>query len=99
MGKAKTFKPGRGYTRKDWDDLDSPALTKEQMAKAKPFAEALPDLAAAIRRRGRPKLENPKEAIKLRLDTNILASYRHEGPGWQTKINADLRKARKLKAP
>lgn len=51
MPKTKIFKPGRGYTRKDWDDADSPLLTKEQMAKAKPFAKALPGLAKAIRRR------------------------------------------------
>lgn len=51
MIKTKTFKPGRAYTRKDWDNVDNPTLTKEQMAKAKPFAETLPGLAKAIRRR------------------------------------------------
>jgi uncharacterized protein (DUF4415 family) len=69
------------------------------MAKARPLAEVLPDLADSIRRnRGRPKLENPKEAIKLRIDADVLQSYKRSGPGWQTRINADLRKARKLKA-
>jgi len=48
--------------------------------------------------RGRPKLENPKQAIKLRLDADVLAAYRRTGSGWQTLINADLRKARKLKS-
>jgi uncharacterized protein (DUF4415 family) len=27
----------------------------------------------------------------------VLAAYRKIGDGWQTRINADLRKARKLK--
>jgi uncharacterized protein (DUF4415 family) len=49
-------------------------------------------------RRGRPKLDSPKEAIKLRLDADVLEAYRETGDGWQTRINADLRKARKLKA-
>lgn len=49
-------------------------------------------------RRGRPPLANPKEAVKLRLDADVLAAYRKSGDGWQTRINADLRKARKLKA-
>jgi uncharacterized protein (DUF4415 family) len=49
-------------------------------------------------RRGRPPLPNPKEAVKLRLDADVLAAYRKTGEGWQTRINADLRKARKLKA-
>jgi uncharacterized protein (DUF4415 family) len=50
MGKQqKSFKPGRSYSKKDWDAVQSPELMDEQMAKAKPFAEALPDLAASIR--------------------------------------------------
>jgi uncharacterized protein (DUF4415 family) len=51
-----------------------------------------------IVRRGRPPLPSPKQAVKLRLDADVLAAYRETGPGWQTQINADLRKARKLKA-
>jgi uncharacterized protein (DUF4415 family) len=44
----RTFKPGHGYTKKDWDAVQSPELTADQMAKAKPFAEIFPDLAASI---------------------------------------------------
>jgi uncharacterized protein (DUF4415 family) len=51
-----------------------------------------------IIRRGRPPLASPKQAVKLRLDADVLAAYRKTGDGWQTRINADLRKARKLKA-
>jgi hypothetical protein len=53
--KQKSFKPGHGYTKKDWEAVQSPELTDEQMAKAKPFAEAFPDLATSIRRRRGPK--------------------------------------------
>jgi hypothetical protein len=56
MGKQqKPFKPGRGYTRKDSNAVQSPELTNEQMAKAKPFAEVFPDLAASIRRERNPE--------------------------------------------
>jgi uncharacterized protein (DUF4415 family) len=51
-----------------------------------------------VLRRGRPPLPNPKQAVKLRLDADVLAAYRKTGDGWQTRINADLRRARKLKA-
>jgi uncharacterized protein (DUF4415 family) len=47
-------------------------------------------------RRGRPPLVTPKQPVKLRLDADVLAAYRKLGRGWQTRINADLRKARKL---
>jgi uncharacterized protein (DUF4415 family) len=50
-----------------------------------------------IIRRGRPPLPSPKQAVKLQPDADGCASYRKTGDGWQTRINADLRKARKLK--
>lgn len=70
---------------------DAPELTDEMLDRAEVRRDGL------IVKRGRPPLENPKEAVKLRLDPDILAAYRKTGPGWQTRINADLRKAaRKL---
>ena len=48
-------------------------------------------------RRGRPPLSGkPKTAITLRLDEDVVEAYRETGEGWQTRINADLRRARKL---
>ena len=48
-------------------------------------------------RRGRPPLsDRPKTAITLRLDEDVVKAYRETGKGWQTRINADLRRARKL---
>jgi uncharacterized protein (DUF4415 family) len=48
-------------------------------------------------RRGRPPISGkPKTAITLRLDEDVVQAYRETGEGWQTRINADLRRARKL---
>src|ERR1700682_1326364 len=50
-----------------------------------------------VTRRGRPPLSGkPKTAITLRLDEDVVSAYRETGEGWQTRINADLRRARKL---
>jgi uncharacterized protein (DUF4415 family) len=46
--------------------------------------------------RGRPKSTAPKEPISLRLDPDVLAHFRRSGRGWQSRINAVLRKAAKL---
>jgi uncharacterized protein (DUF4415 family) len=43
-------------------------------------------------RRGRPKSANPKEAVNIRLDTDVVEHFRKSGPGWQTRINDLLRK-------
>jgi uncharacterized protein (DUF4415 family) len=45
-------------------------------------------------RRGRPPQRAlPKEAIKLRIDADVLEHFRATGPGWQTRINEALRRA------
>jgi uncharacterized protein (DUF4415 family) len=36
-------------------------------------------------------LPEPKQAISIRLDTDIIAFFKRTGPGYQTKINAVLR--------
>jgi uncharacterized protein (DUF4415 family) len=99
MSKNKRKQRSEGFTAKDLKEVsDNPRWTRKSFAEAKPFGELFPQLAESIKRgRGRPKLETPKEAIKLRLDADVLAAYRATGDGWQTKINADLRKARKLR--
>jgi uncharacterized protein (DUF4415 family) len=82
--------------------LDAHRITKTEYDEAPVLTGEMLDRAeirhgSKIIRRGRPALEHPKEAIKLRLDHDVLAAYRKTGSGWQTRINADLRKAaRKL---
>lgn len=43
------------------------------------------------RRGGRPKLANPKEAVTVRYDSDILERFRASGDGWQTRMNNALR--------
>ncbi len=52
--------------RRAESDPDSPPATDEQLAKPMSFEEALPGHAAALKRRGRPFVENPKEHVSLR---------------------------------
>ena len=42
---------------------------------------------------GRPVLENPKKQVTLRLDHDVVERFRATGKGWQSRINAELRKA------
>lgn len=42
---------------------------------------------------GRPVSENPKKQITLRLDPDVIEKFRATGKGWQSRINAELRKA------
>lgn len=47
-------------------------------------------IVRGIVRRGLKPLP-PKAAIALRLDADVLAWFRSQGPGYQTRINAVLR--------
>jgi len=73
------------------DPDDAPELTEEM------FDRAEIRHGDKVIRRGRPPLPQPKQAVSLRLDADVVAAYRKTGEGWQTRINEDLRKARKLK--
>lgn len=76
-------------------DPDAPEATDKQLAQAKPFDTVFPALADAMRRNvgGRPKSENPKVAVSLRLDQEVVARFKASGPGWQTRMNDALRDA------
>jgi uncharacterized protein (DUF4415 family) len=42
---------------------------------------------------GRPPAVNSKKQVTLRLDPDVLEKFRATGKGWQSRINAELRKA------
>jgi uncharacterized protein (DUF4415 family) len=79
-------------------DDDNPPLDEATLARMRPAREAVLEVVAvAVNRGGRPRSQNPKQAIKLRLDRDLLAHFRATGRGWQTRINDTLRKAARLK--
>jgi len=96
MTKRAKFVEGEGYTREDWDAVSyNPPLTAARLAKARPFAEVFPELAATIKpTRGKQKAPT-KELVTLRLDRQTLAAFKAQGRGWQTKMNALLTEAAK----
>ncbi len=67
------------------DPDDAPELTDEFFERADEF------VGEKLVRRGRPKAAVTKEAVKLRLDADVLPALRATGDGWQTRINDMLR--------
>jgi uncharacterized protein (DUF4415 family) len=43
----------------------------------------------------RPTLPNTKELVSLKIDSDVLAYFQEDGPGWQDRINDTLRAAMK----
>jgi len=80
--------------KKKRDFVDDPEMTKKDFARARSLKANMPDVVEAMKRsRGRPKLEQPKERVSLRLDPEIVAAYKATGAGWQSRINDTLARA------
>lgn len=52
--------------------------------------EALDRALAERRRRGAQKAP-VKQQVTMRLDSDVVAYFRADGPGWQSRLNAALR--------
>jgi uncharacterized protein (DUF4415 family) len=94
----KEFEPGNGYTKKDWDTVDSPEITDDELARMKPAKDVLPSsffkgLAAARRGPGRPKVERPLVPVTLRVEPDVLRAFKAAGEDWRVRMNEALRKA------
>ena len=63
-------------------DPDTMEITAADFARMQP-----------LRRPGRPKVEQPKVPVTMRVDADVLAAIKASGAGWQTRVNAVLREA------
>ena len=65
---------------------DLPELTDEMLSRT------------VVKKGGRPKSENPRQLISLRLPTDVIAKWRATGPGWQTRMADRLARATVVRA-
>jgi hypothetical protein len=67
-----------------WSDPDAQPLTEQDWLDAQPSMRRGRPL-------GRPLGSGTKTQVTLRLDTDVLESFKATGAGWQTRINEALR--------
>mgnify|MGYP001605734235 CR=1 FL=1 len=79
----------------DTPDEENPEWTDADFARAKPL-DHFPELARLVRGRGErgPQKSPTKQQVTLRLDRDVVERFRATGEGWQSRINAALRKAK-----
>ena len=92
--KAEDIEINRGIA----SDPENPEWTDIDFARARPAKDVLPARlyqAAVKRYRGQrgPQKKPVKKPVTLRLDPDILASYKATGRGWHSRINEVLRHA------
>ena len=75
---------------KDWVDPDDAPELDEQW-----FRDANVYVGDTLIKRGvgRPPIQNAKEMLSLRLDSDILEKLRASGKGWQTRLSKHIKEA------
>ena len=78
-----------------WVDDDLPEWTDDQFARAQLSigGNVIRPAQGTLTKPGRPPSANPKRQVTLRLDPDVIEKFRATGKGWQSRINAELRKA------
>lgn len=78
-----------------FDDDDLVEWTDDQFRRAAVYHgdKLIRPADGTLTKPGRPKSADPKQQVTLRLDRIVLEKFRATGAGWQSRINAELRKA------
>lgn len=79
----------------EWDSVDSPGLSDEQLKQLRPVAETHPEIVEAyqggeLRRRG-PQKAPTKILVSIRYSEEVLDYFRATGPQWQTRMDEALK--------
>ncbi len=76
-------------------DDDDVVWTEEMFRAAAVYkgAKLIRPASGTLKSIGRPASENPKKQVTLRLDPDVVERFSATGKGWQSRINAELRKA------
>jgi uncharacterized protein (DUF4415 family) len=83
-------------TNEPWIDPDEATEWSPEIfdrAEIRRGDQVLRPATGTLTKRGRPKLEQPKKQVTLRLDQDVIDRFRAGGPGWQSRINEALKKA------
>jgi uncharacterized protein (DUF4415 family) len=81
-------------TKSTWIDPDeAPVWTAGTFDRAavQQGATLIRPASGTLTKRGRPKSDDPKLQVTLRLDREVVDHFRQTGSGWQSRINEALR--------
>jgi uncharacterized protein (DUF4415 family) len=74
-------------------DRENPRWTKTTFRRSRPASELPADVLAAFPRTRGAQKEPKKVPVSIRLSPEVVDYFKSEGPGWQGRIDAALKKA------
>lgn len=77
----------KNITQTDWDEMDSPPLSDDMLAKMRPVKETHPEIPRRVR--GVQK-QPTKVPISIRLSSEVVDYFKSQGKGWQTRVDKVL---------
>lgn len=81
-------------SRKPEFDEDNPEWTAEDFKRARPAHEVLsPEILKAFPKTRGPQAAAKKVPVSIRLTAEVVERFKADGPGWQSRIDAVLKKA------
>ena len=84
-----TNKPSN-ISQKDWDAVDFPEITEDELKQMRPAHEVHPEIVKEyMRTRGKQKAPT-KTPVSIRLSPEVVNFFKATGKGWQTRIDNAL---------
>lgn len=77
-------------------DYETAPLTDDEIKRIRPAKDVFAELGIPMPK-GRPRIEQPKRQVTLRLDQAVIEHFKRGGKGWQTRLNDTLAAAIKDK--
>lgn len=74
-------------------DHDNPEWTDADFVRAKPASALPPEILKAFPKTRGQQLEPKKVPVSIRLSRDVVERFKADGPGWQSRIDAVLKKA------
>ena len=78
---------------RDWRDTPKTRREPDARAAAEKAFKAVTTKPVEGPPRAPAAVPSAKETVTLRIDRDVLDFFQHDGPGWQDRMNAALRKA------
>jgi uncharacterized protein (DUF4415 family) len=90
---SRKTEKNRGVGAPQLDHDENPEWTEADFSRAKPAFELPPEILKAFPKTRGKQVAPKKVPVSIRLTPEVVARFKADGPGWQSRIDEVLKKA------